>query len=156
MARKPQLINLSSDELRSLKNSLTKGTTPARVQTRARILDLLHRQHAPSEIATVLGVGIATVFNIKRRYLAEGLQAALHERPRLGQPCRIDGVARAKITALACSKAPDGHARWTLRLLADKAIELGFCETISHSTVQEVLKKTDCSRTAGSRGASAR
>lgn len=156
MARKPQLINLSSDELCSLKTSLRKGTIPARVQTRARILDLLHRQHAPADISAVLGVGIATVFNIKRRYLAEGLEAALHERPRPGQPCRIDGVARAKITALACSAAPTGHARWTLRLLADKSIELGFCETISHSTVQEVLKKTDFNRTATGRGVSAR
>jgi transposase len=153
MARKPQLITLSADELCSLKTSLTKGAAPARVQTRARILDLLHRQHAPSDIAGVLQVGIATVFNIKRRYLAEGLKAALHERPRPGKPCRIDGVARAKITALACSKTPDGHARWTLRLLADKSIELGFVESISHDTVGEVLKKTDSNRTSRSRGA---
>jgi len=156
MARKPQIIKLSADELRSLKTSLTKGMTTARVQTRARILDLLHRQHAPADICAMLGVGVATVFNIKRRYLAEGLTAALQERARSGQPCRIDGVARAKITALACSAAPSGHARWTLRLLADKAIELGFCETISHSTVQEVLKKTDFSRTANAHGASAK
>jgi len=156
MARKPQLINLSSEELRSLKTLLTKGTLPARVQTRARILDLLHRQHAPADIATVLEVGIATVFNIKRRYLAEGLKAALRDKPRSGKPCKIDGVARAKITALACSKTPDGHARWTLRLLADKAIELGFVESISHDTVGEVLKKTDFNRTASNRGASAR
>jgi len=156
MARKPQLINLSSDELRSLKTSLTKGTLPARDQTRARILDLLHRQHAPTDIAAVLGVGIATVFNIKRRYLAAGLQAAMHERARPGQPCRIDGVARAKITALACSTAPAGHARWTLRLLADKSIELGFCDTISHTTIGEVLKKTDFNRTSRSRGVSAK
>ena len=147
MARTPQLINLSSDELRSLKTSLRKGTIPARVQTRARILDLLDRQHSPSDIAAVLGVGIATVFNIKRRYLAGGLQAALHDKSRSGKPCKIDGAARAKITALACSAAPDGHARWTLRLLADKAIELGFCESISHSTVKEVLKKTGSLRT---------
>ncbi|MCA1556800.1 MAG: helix-turn-helix domain-containing protein, partial [Acidobacteria bacterium] len=80
----------------------------------------------------------------------------LHDKPRSGQPCRIDGVAYAKITALACSTAPAGHARWTLRLLADKAIELGFCESISHSTVQEVLKKTVSSRTVTSRGASGR
>lgn len=154
MARKPQRIKLSADELRSLKTSLTKGTTSARIQTRARILDLLHRQRAPADISTVLGVGVATVFNIKRRYLAEGLNAALHDQPRSGQPCRIDGVARAQITALACSAAPAGHARWTLRLLADKAIELGFCESISHSTVQEVLKKTGSSRTGRSHGAS--
>lgn len=154
MARTPQLIKLSTDELRSLKTSLRKGTTSARVQTRARILDLLHRQRAPVDISTVLGVGVATVFNIKRRYLAEGLNAALHDKPRSGQPCRIDGTARAKITALACSAAPTGHARWTLRLLADKAIELGFCDSISHSTVQEVLKKTGSNRIVRSRGAS--
>ena len=155
MARKPQLINLSSDELRSLKTSLRKGTSPARVQTRARALDLLHRQHAPSDIAAVLHLGIATVFNIKRRYLATGLKAALYDQPRSGKPRQIDGTARAKITALACSTAPDGHARWTLRLLADKAVELGFCDQISHSTVQEVLKKTVSNHTSRSHGASA-
>lgn len=156
MARPPHLVKLPADELRSLRTIVKRGATSARVQTRARILDLLHRQHVPSDIAAVLEVGVATVFNIKRRYLAEGLQAALHDRPRPGQPCRIDGVARAKITALACSAAPLGHARWTLRLLADKSIELGFCAAISHSTIGEVLKKTDSNRTVGSRGASAR
>jgi putative transposase len=155
MARKPQLIKLSSDDLRSLKTSLRKGTSPARVQTRARVLDLLHRQYAPASIAAVLHVGIATVFNIKRRYLAAGLKAALHDQPRSGKPRKINGAARAKITALACSTAPDGHARWSLRLLADKAIELGFCETISHSTVKEVLKKTVSNHTSRSYGASA-
>src|SRR5215203_4278263 len=118
MARKAQAINLSTNELRSLTTIVKRGATSARVQTRARVLDLLHRQRAPADIAAVLGVGIATVFNIKRRYLAEGLDAALHDKPRSGQPCRIDGTARAKITALACSTAPTGHARWTLRLLA--------------------------------------
>lgn len=155
MARKPQLIKLSSNDLRSLKTSLRKGTSPARVQTRARVLDLLDRQQAPASIAAVLHVGIATVFNIKRRYLAAGLKAALHDKSRSGKPRKINGAARAKITALACSTAPDGHARWSLRLLADKAIELGFCETISHSTVQEVLKKTDSNHTSRSHGASA-
>ena len=77
MARKPQLINLSADELRSLKTSLRKGATPARVQTRARVLDLLHRQHAPTDIAALLQVGIATIFNRKRRYLAEGFGRGL-------------------------------------------------------------------------------
>lgn len=155
MARKPQLINLSADDLRSLKTSLRKGTSPARVQTRIRVLDLLHRQQAPSDIAAVLHVGIATVFNLKRRYLAAGLKAALYDQPRSGKPRQIDGAARAKITALACSTAPDGHARWTLRLLADKAVELGFCDHISHTTVKEVLKKTGSNHTSRSHGASA-
>jgi putative transposase len=126
------------------------------VQTRARVLDLLHRGRHPSEIAATLGLSVPTIFNIKRRYLSGSLDAALYDRPRAGKPRKIDGVARAKITALACSKAPHGHARWTLRLLADKAVELGFCESISHETVKEVLKKTGSNRTARGRGASER
>lgn len=94
-----------------------------------------------------MGLSVQTIFNIKRRYLAEGLDAALQDKPRSGTPKRIAGEARAKITALACSSAPDGHARWTLRLLADRAIKLGFVDTISHNAVKEILKKTDSSRT---------
>lgn len=109
---------------------------------RARVLDLLDRGHHPTGIAATLGVSVATVFNIKRRYLANGLDAALIDKPRSGKPTTIDGTARAKITALACSTAPNGHARWTLRLLADKAVEFGFVEEISHTTVKEILKKT--------------
>jgi transposase len=103
-----------------------------------------------------LGLSLQTVFNIKRRYLSKGLDVALYDRPRSGKPPRIDGAARAKITALACSAAPRGHARWTLRLLADKAVELGFCESISHETVKEVLKKTVSNRTANAPGVSER
>ncbi len=156
MARTAQPIKLSTDERSSLTSLLRRGTTPARVQTRARVLDLLHRGHHPDEIAAAFGLSVPTIFNIKRRYFSQGLDAALIDRPRSGKPSRIDGAARAKITALACSEAPLGHARWTLRLLADKAIELGFCESISHSTVKEVLKKTLSSRTANARGASGR
>lgn len=92
-------------------------------------------------MAAALQAGVATVFNIKRRYLSEGLAAALHDKPRSGKPARISGESRAKITALACSTAPEGRARWTLRLLADKAVEFGIVEAISHNTVKEVLKK---------------
>jgi len=147
MARKAQLVELSTDELRSLKTTLRRGTTAARVQTRARILDLLHRKQHPAAIAATLGLSTQTVFNIKRRYLTEGLDAALQEKPRSGTPKRIPGEARARITALACCSAPLGHARWTLRLLADRAVALGFVDTISHNAVKEILKKTDSSRT---------
>jgi putative transposase len=156
MARTAQLLKLSNDERSSLITIFRRSTTPARVNTRARVLDLLHRGHHPDEIAATFGISVQTVFNLKRRYLSEGLDAALIDKPRSGQPRRIDGAARAKITALACSQAPAGHARWTLRLLADKAVELGFCESISHETVGVVLKKTDFSRTANARSASAR
>jgi putative transposase len=156
MARTAQLIKLSNDERSSLTTILRRGTSAARVQTRARVLDLLHRRHHPTEIAKTLSLSLQTIFNIKRRYLSKGFDVALYDRPRSGKPPKIDGTARAKITALACSAAPLGHARWTLRLLADKAVEFGFCESISHETVKEVLKKTDSNHTATVRGASAR
>lgn len=143
MARPAQPVELSTDELRSLKTILRRGATPARVQTRARVLDLLHRRQQPATIAATLGLSTQTIFNVKRRYLHEGFEAALQDRPRSGKPPRISGEARAKITALACSQAPEGHARWTLRLLADKAIALGFVDSISHNAVRQVLKKTD-------------
>jgi transposase len=142
MARNAQPIKLSDNELRSLTTLLRRGSIAARAQTRARVLDLLHRGQHPNHIAETLGISSATVFNIKRRYLQEGLESALFEKPRSGKPPTIDGTQRAKITALACSPAPTGHARWTLRLLADRAIQLGFVETISHNAVKEILKKT--------------
>ena len=147
MARKAEPIKLSTEDLRSLKTILRRGTTAARVQTRARVLDLLHRGQHPNSIATTLSLSLPTVFNIKRRYLDEGLESALHDKPRSGTPRRIDGEARAKITALACSEAPARHARWTLRMLADRSVKLGFVETISHNAVKQILKKTDSSRT---------
>jgi putative transposase len=142
MPRKAQPVSLTDDELRSLTTLTRRGSTPARVQARARTLLLLHRGRTADDVAAVLAVGVATVFNVKRRYLSGGLAGALHDKPRSGKPPRISGAARAKITALACSAAPEGHARWTLRLLADKAVEFGIVEAISHNTVKEVLKKT--------------
>lgn len=142
MPRKAQPVSLTDDELRSLTVLTKRGATSARVQTRARTLLLLHRGRTADEVAAALAVGVATVFNVKRRYLSGGLSAALHDKPRSGKPARISGAARARITALACSAAPEGHARWTLRLLADKAVEFGLVEAISHNTVKEVLKKT--------------
>jgi transposase len=94
-----------------------------------------------------LSLSLPTVFNIKRRYLDEGLDSALHDKPRSGTPRRIEVEARAKITALACCEAPEGHARWTLRLLADRAVKLGFVDSISHNAVKEILKKTGSDRT---------
>lgn len=147
MPRKAQPIELLTDELRSLKTILRRGTTPARVQTRARILDLLHRKRHPEEVAATLDVSLQTVFNVKRRYLEKGFDSALHDKPRSGKPPRILGDARAKITALACSEAPEGHARWTLRLLADTAVKLGFVDSISHNGIQQILKKTGSDHT---------
>lgn len=144
---KIQIIQLSKTEQSSLTKILSRGKSPARQQTRSRILDLLHRQQHPEKIAEVLQIGIATVYNIQRRYLAEGFESALKDKPRSGKPARITGEQKAKLTALACSDAPIGHARWTLRLLADKAIEQGFVESISHNEVGKILKKTGLNHT---------
>ena len=146
MTRTTQPVKLTDDEISSLTTLLRRGETSARTHTRARILKLLHRGARPSTIATTLQVSSQTVFNIKRRYLTNGLDAALVDRPRSGRPVEIDGTRRAKITALACSRPPEGHARWTLRLLADKAVELQYCEHLSHNAVKEILKKTNSSR----------
>lgn len=146
MARKAQPIKLSNDDLSSLKNILRRGSAAARTQARARALGLLHRGQHPDQVADTLQLSGATVFNIKRRYLQGGLDAALFDKHRPGRPPTIDGKMRARITALACSDAPDGHAGWTLRLLADRAVELGIVSTISHTAIKKILKKTTSSR----------
>ena len=95
----------------------------------------------------MLQVTPQTVYNIKRRYLAGGFEAALFDQPRSGRPVEISGIQRAKITALACSTPPEGRARWSLRLLADKVVELGYSEHLSHTQARKILKKTNSSRT---------
>jgi transposase len=142
MARITEFIQLTKEERRSLKTLFRSGKGANRQQTRARILDLLDRKVPPPEIAETLSCAVGTVYNVKRRYQSEGLDAALTDKPRSGKPPSINGAQRAKITALACSPAPEGHSRWTLRLLADRVVQLGFIDSISHNAVKEILKKT--------------
>jgi transposase len=143
MPRKRQIIQLSETDRSSLTQILTKKETSAREQTRARVLDLLARKKPPEKIANLLKVGIATVYNIQKRFLETGFESALYDRPRSGKPPVIKPEEKARITALACSDAPSGYARWSLRLLADKAVEMGYIEAISHTEVQRILKKTN-------------
>lgn len=147
MARQTEFIQLSKEEHSSLKTLFSGGKGSNRTQTRARILDLLARNTKVAEIAGLLGCSPTTVYNVKDRYRAEGLESALTEKPRSGKPSRISGESRARITALACSDAPAGYARWTLRLLADKLVEMGFVDSISHNHVASILKKTNFDRT---------
>ena len=143
MARLAQPITLSSNDTRSLKTLLTRGKASARTLSRARILNLLHRGQSPASISALLQVSHQTIYNVKRRFREGGLQAALYDQPRSGRPIEIDGTQRAKITALACSTPPEGRARWTLRLLADKAVELGHFKRLSHTKARQILKKTN-------------
>lgn len=154
MPRKRQIIQLSETDTSSLTRILSKKETSAREQTRARVLDLLARTEHPDSIAVVLKVGIATVYNLQKRFLDQGLDAALKDKPRSGKPPVIKPEAKAKITALACSDVPSGYARWTLRLLADKAVEMNYIDSISHMEVGRILKKTLYSRTNKNNGVS--
>ena len=154
MPRKRQFISLAKKEQSSLTQILTKKETSAREQTRARILDLLARKEHPATIADLLQVGIATVYNIQKRFLEEGFQTALYDQPRSGKPPVIKPEEKARITALACSEAPAGYARWSLRLLADKSVEMGYINSISAMEVGRILKKTLYSRTNKNNGVS--
>lgn len=135
-------VVLKKGERRQLENLIKRGESPARKLTRARILLLSEEGKSSHEIAEALGISQRTSRNVCRRYETEGLEEALNEKPRSGAPTILNGKARAKITALACSQPPEGHGQWSLRLLADKAIELEFVETISHTYIGKILKKT--------------
>jgi putative transposase len=101
----------------------------------------------------VLQVSRQTVYNVKRRFREGGLQAALFDQPRSGRPIEIDGKQCAKITALARSTPPEGRARWTLRLPADKAVELRHLKRLSHTQARKILKKTNFDLTSTRPGA---
>lgn len=146
---KSQRIELTAEQRQELEGLIRAGSAPARVQTRARILLLSDSkpgnwQSAPA-VAKALLVHPNTVRNVRRRFVAEGLTAALHERPRPGAVPKLTGEVEAQLTLLACSAPPAGHAEWTLRLLADELVALGTLESVSHTTVGEWLKKTNSS-----------
>ena len=141
-----QHVSLSDAERAQLKALLKKGQLGARQFKRATGLLELDRGKSINDVAETLSVTRVTVSNWRDHYRRAGL-AALQDRPRAGRPIKIDGGQRAKLTALACSEAPKGHGRWSLRLLADKAVELGYCEHVSHTKVATILKKTKSNRT---------
>jgi transposase len=120
---------------------LAQGSLPVKTFKRATALLELDRGKTLTAVAATLNVDYNTVAAWRDRYQQQGL-AGLADAPRSGRPRTIDGAQRAQITALACSDAPDGHARWTLRLLAEKVVEAGFCDAISHTMVGNILKKT--------------
>lgn len=147
---KHRQIQLTQDERTELVQIIRQGDAPARVNRRARILLLSDRSQGQArsdeEVAEATLCSLSTVRNVRRRYLDEDLHAALHDKPRPGAAPKITGEIEAHLVTLACSAPPEGEARWTLRLLAEKLIELGEVDYVSHVTVREVLKKTHSSR----------
>ena len=150
--KKQQIVRLTPDERAQLLRLISAGTAPARKLTHARILLKADRgpdgpRGTDEAIAEALEVGEITVWRVRKRYVEEGLEAALnHRHPKNHRPCRLDGEQEARLIALACSAVPAGHTRWTLRLLAGRMVELQYAERLSHETVRVTLKKTSSSR----------
>lgn len=142
---KKQHLKLNETDERYLTEYLSKGQVQARIVRRATALLQLNQGATIQAVAETLKVGHWTVSIWRNNYLKSGLDF-LQDKPRSGRQVGIDGEQRAKITALACSATPAGRAKWSLRLLADKIVELEFCESISHTQVGKILKKTNYSR----------
>lgn len=133
-------LKLNEEEHSYLTTLTTSGQLKARKFKRAMTLLWLHQGKPMSEVSKLLNYGYPSVVQLKKNFLAVGLKC-LEEKPRSGRPIIFSGTTRAKITALACSETPVGRAKWSLRLLSDKAVELEFVESISHTQVQQILKK---------------
>jgi len=146
---KKYIVRLSGEARKSLKSLVSSGKGSARMFTRARILlkaDVGEEGPGwPDEkIAEALDVTIQTIERVRKQLVEEGLEAALKRRKYVQKVSRkkLDGDAEAHLIALACSESPKGYTRWSLRLLADRMVELGYVESISHEAVRRVLKKT--------------
>src|SRR5688572_22352787 len=139
-------VTLSDDERTRLRAVLRRGTASARRLTRARILLKADEDRTDVAVAQAVGVGIATVHRVRQRWVEEGLEAALGERRRQGAAPKFTPKQHAHVIALACSTPPAGHARWTLRLVADRVVELGLVERCSYETIRRTLQKTPANR----------
>lgn len=136
------IVNLSDTERAELEQLLRGGLVSARRLTRARVLLKADEGLTDEQVAAAIDVGTATVHRIRQRCVEEGLEAALGERARRGAPPLLTGAAQAHLVALTCSTPPEDRVRWTLRLLADRVVELKLAERCSYETVRRVLKKT--------------
>jgi hypothetical protein len=144
-------VTLTPSERTQLTELTRCGKTPAAKFLHARVLLLCDAgDHGDpwkvADVAAALGISSRTVEHIKQRFVEEGLEAALVRKPhRKPRDVTFDGSFDARLTALACSPAPEGYQRWTVRLLADKLVELKIVNAVSVMTVQRSLKKTSCS-----------
>jgi transposase len=142
MAQKIYIVSLDEDERQELQDLTRKGEIKARKMKRAMILLKADEGLTDPEIMAAVDVSRPTVERIRKRFVEGGLDKALNEDPRPGQKRKLDGRGEAVLIATACSEAPEGHDRWTLRLLGGKLVELGVVNSISHETVRQTLKKT--------------
>ena len=163
IAVKKYVVRLSSEERHQLETLIRKGKGPARRLLKARILLKADVSEAgkgwsDSRIIAALDTSASMVYRVRKQLVEEGFEAVLSRKQRKTPAMSriFDGEKEAKLIALACSKPPKGRARWTLRLLENKVVELGIVERASDSTIGRTLKKTVSSRIAGNAGSSRR
>jgi len=146
-ASKRYVVTLSADERAALEAILAKGTVAAQKRRHASILLAVDEGgHGPamsdSEAGELIGVTVRTVERTRERCVNDGLELALQRKPRSRERTeRLDGEAEARLVQIACSEAPEGRARWTLRLLSERLVELEIVDSVAHETVRRVLKK---------------
>ena len=152
MPAKCHHVRLNACQRDELKSLIASGTSPSRKLTRARILlkadaGALGPAYTDKQIQEALEVSLRTIQRTRYAFALEGLQAALNpkERRGAGMPKKFDGQTEAHLIALACSDPPEGAARWTLRLLAEKIVELQHVSSVCHETIRRVVKKTNLS-----------
>jgi transposase len=151
MAKKKYIVALEQEERKKLESITSKGKAPAYRINHARILlkaDINQEKGGlrDKEISEALDISVSTIERVRQRFVEESLESALSRRtPLKARPRLLDGEKEACLLAIACTEAPEGRGRgaWTLRLLADKMVELGHVEGISHETVRQTLKKTN-------------
>jgi transposase len=150
---KKYLVTLTAEERQTLHHLTAAGKASASKQTHARILLKADQAEGgpawtDERIAQALDAGLATIGRVRQRFVEQGLEAALgrKQRERPGRPRKLDGRAEARLIAVACSSPPEGRKEWTMRLLADRLVELDVVDTVSDETVRRVLKKTNSSR----------
>jgi transposase len=149
---KRYVVDLSAEERATLEELLRGGKAGTRKLTRARILLKADEGLTDEEIAGALDVGTATVGRTRQRFVEENL-AALNERARPGAQRKLSGKQEAHLIAVACTPVPEGHTHWTLQLLADQVVQLGFVDSIARETIRQMLKKTNSSRGSRNSGA---
>ncbi len=147
-------VKLSSEQQAELKALVSKGKHSVRKVKRGRILLESFAGKKPEEIAQEVGVSLATVYNIHKRYEQQGLQAALAEKPRSGQPRKVTPAVEAAVTQIACSAAPEGRSRWTIRLINERLVSLGY--ELEDESVRLILKKVSSNPGSKSNGVSER
>jgi transposase len=142
MPKKRYLVELTATEEAELQVLTRRGEVRARKMKRAQVLLKAHQGATDAEIMAALGVSRPMVERLRKRFVEGGLERALNEDPRPGAAPKLDGKQQARVIAEACSTPPAGHARWTLALLAERVVALGFAERISREAVRRLLKKT--------------